>query len=183
MLWEVFLIGLIIGWLRKGRIKNLSRLSLKGWPLILLAVLIQAAIMIDYAASLNFLVVFYPLLYITSFILLIIFFFLQGKQTGFIIIGFGIFLNLLVIGANGGAMPVDITQTPSDIAEQPADGINSPFHTHITDDTKLEFLGDRISIPYRTNHLLSVGDIIMAFGVAFLIQQKMHKKRKRGRYR
>lgn len=176
MLWEAILTGVIAGWLRSGSINNLNRLSLTGWPLILAAVLIQAAILVDHAASLNYLVSFYPLLYIASFILLMAFFFLQGKQAGFIIIGFGIFLNLLVIGANGGAMPVDITRVPSHLAEEIADGTKSPFHTHITDDTKLEFLGDRISVPYKPNHLLSIGDLILAFGVAFLIQQKMLKK-------
>ncbi len=183
MLWEAVLLGLIIGWLRNGKFKNLSQLSLPGWPLIMLAVLIQAAIWIDFTASLNFLTSLYPILYILSFVVLIVFFFLQGRQTGFIIIGLGILFNLLVITANRGMMPADSTYMPPEVAEELAAGEKSPFHTVMTDETWLGFLGDRIPVPYNRNQLLSVGDIVISAGIIILIQQGMQGKKRKKQWR
>ncbi len=183
MLWEAIILGVIIGWLRKGRLKHLSRINLKGWPLILVAVLIQAAIWVDFTISFQYLNVFYSSLYILSFILLVMFFFIQGSQPGFVIIGLGILLNTLVISANEGMMPVDSTNLPSYVLEELASGEKSPFHAAIDEDTRLEQLGDRIAVPYDHNRLLSIGDIVLAAGVVILIQQNMVKRRPGRRWR
>lgn len=183
MLWEAIILGVIIGWLRKGRLKHLSRLNLKGWPLIMVAVLIQIAIWFDFSISLQYLITLYPYLYILSFILLVMFFFIQGSQPGFVIIGLGILLNTLVISANEGMMPVDSTNLPSYVSEELAAGEKSPFHTAISEETRLEKLGDRIAVPYDRNRLLSIGDIVLAAGVVILIQQNMVKIRPERRWR
>ncbi len=177
MLWESVILGVIIGWFRKGRLKHLSLLNLKSWPFILIAVLIQAAIWIDFTTSIWFLSAFYSPLYILSFVLLVMFFFIQGNQPVFVIIGLGILLNTLVIAANEGMMPVDSTRLPAYVYEELASGGKSPFHTIIDEDTRLEYLGDRITIPYDRNRLLSIGDIILAAGMVILIQQNMVKAR------
>lgn len=177
MLWEAIILGVIIGWLRKGRLKHLNRLTLPGWPLILAAVLIQAAVWVDFAASIHFLAAIYPLLYILSFVLLMLFFFIQGGQPGFVIIGLGILLNTLVIAANEGKMPVDSTLMPPPAAEELAAGELSPFHSAIDDDTRLELLGDRIPAPYDSRRLLSIGDLVLAAGAVILIQQNMVRKK------
>lgn len=183
MLWEAIILGTLIGWLRKGRLKHLSRLNLEGWPLILVAVLIQAAIWVDFTTSFQYLNSFYPFLYILSFILLVMFFFIQGSQPGFVIIGLGILLNTLVIAANEGMMPVDSTNLPSYVFEELASGEKSPFHTPIDEDTRLEQLGDRIAVPYDRSRLLSIGDIVLAAGAVVLIQQNMVKMRPERRWR
>lgn len=183
MLWEAVLLGLIIGWLRNGKIKNLGRIPLPGWPLILLAVFIQTIIWIDFAGSFHFLTPIYPILYTLSFSILVLFFFLQGRQAGFIIIGVGILLNLLVITANQGKMPVDSTYMPPNVAEELAAGEKSPFHTVMTDETWLAFLGDRIPVPYSRNQLLSIGDIVIAAGVVVLIQQGMQGEKRKKQWR
>jgi hypothetical protein len=102
-----------------------------------------------------------------------------------IIIGLGILFNLLVITANRGMMPVDITRMPDTIAEELAGGGGSPFHTPISDETWLNFLGDRIPIPvpYFQNQLLSIGDIFMGTGILFFIQQNMLKKKQKKQWR
>ena len=183
MLWEAIILGIITGWLRKGRLKHLSRLDLKGWPLILVAVLLQVAIWIDFKTSFQYLNTFYSSLYILSFILLVMFFFIQGSQPGFVIIGLGILLNTLVITANEGMMPVDSTKLPSYVFEELASGDKSPFHAAIDEDTRLEQLGDRIAVPYDRNRLLSIGDIVLAAGAAVLIQQNMLKVRPERKWR
>lgn len=187
MFWAAALLGVIIGWVRNGKLKQLSRVSLPGWPLIIPAVFIQAAIRADFSTNSNYFSSYYPLLYISSFIILLIFVFLQNRQIGMIIIGLGILFNLLVITANRGMMPVDITRMPDTVAEDLAGGGKSPFHTPISDETWLNFLGDRIPIPipvpYFQNQLLSIGDIVMGTGILFFIQQNMLRKKQKKQWR
>ncbi len=182
MLWEAVLLGLIIGWFRNGKLKNLGRISLPGWPLIFLAVLIQTVIWIDFTTGSDFLTPLYPILYVLSFVVLVVFFFLQGRQAGFIMIGFGILLNLVVITANRGMMPVDTDYMPTEVAEELEAGEKSPFHAPMTDETWLAFLGDRIRIPYR-NQLLSIGDIVIGAGVIILIQNGMQGTKRKKQWR
>ena len=177
MLWEAILLGIIIGWLRNGKLKYLNKVSLFGWPLIILALLVQTAVWIDFNTSSGYLTTVYPFIYLISFVFLLLFIFLQNRQAGIIIIGLGILLNLLVITANRGMMPVDSTRMPSTVAKELATGVKSPFHTTITDNTWLDYLGDRIPIPYRRNQLLSIGDIFIGCGILVFLQHNMLKKR------
>ncbi|MGM0651338.1 MAG: DUF5317 family protein [Bacillota bacterium] len=123
---------------------------------------------------------YYPYLYIASFLLLLVFlfhaFFRNSLHVGFFIAGIGIYLNLLVISANSGLMPVNSANIPAQVSEELSSGESSPFHTATSDDTRLEILADIISLPYRYNQLLSIGDIIMAAGVFYIIQHQMAKK-------
>lgn len=181
MLWEAIILGIITGWLRKGSLKSLNQLSLPGWPLVAITILLQAMIWIDFVTDSLYLKNYYPYLYITSFFLLLFFlfyaFYHNSKQAGFLIAGIGVYLNLLVISANGGFMPVDSTDIPLKISEELAAGDRSPYHTVISEDTRLEILGDTIKVPYRTKHLLSIGDVVLTAGVLYIIQHEMTRKR------
>ncbi len=73
-------------------------------------------------------------------------------------------------------MPVDGTNIPPDVLEALASGGKSPFYSLINDNTALAFLGDRISIAYRPNQLLSIGDLIIAIGVFIFVQNGMLAK-------
>ncbi len=173
MFWEPIALGLLIGWLRNGEIKNLTQLSLNGWPLIFFALLIQGVVLADFSLRTTYLNTFYSFLYLGSFILLLAFIYLHRTSKGLLIIGTGILLNLVVIAANGGTMPVDGANIPPDILEALASGEKSPFYSLMNDNTALAFLGDRISIDYRPNQLLSIGDLIIAIGVFIFVQNGM----------
>ncbi|MDW7740297.1 MAG: DUF5317 domain-containing protein [Bacillota bacterium] len=177
MLWEAVLIGLIIGWLRNGKVKNLGKSSFSLWFIMFIAIAIQILIWVDYTFLPGYLASYYPYLYTLSFFLLVTFIIFQGWQFGIVIIGIGILLNFLVIAANDGKMPVDITKMPPEAAEELIASDSSPFHTAMTEETPLAILGDRISVPYKKNQLLSIGDIILAAGVTFYIQHNMRKKK------
>ncbi|HED23905.1 MAG TPA: hypothetical protein ENN91_02155 [Firmicutes bacterium] len=183
MLWEAILPGLAIGWLRKGSVKNLNRVNLVGWPLILLALLLQAVIRLDFNYFNSKLSSGYPFLYILSFILLLVFVILQKRQAGIIIFGLGILLNLLVISANQGRMPVDTSTMPAEKAAELDAGTASPFHITMIEDTPLAFLGDIIPLPCSENRLVSIGDILLGAGTAIYIQQNMTKKKKKRKWR
>lgn len=181
MLWEAIILGIVTGWLRKGSLKSLNKLSLPGLPLVAMAILFQVLIWVDFSANYLLIEHYYPYLYITSLLFLLIFlfnaFYRNIKQIGFLIAGIGIYLNLLVISANGGFMPVDSTTISLQVSEELAAGDRSPYHTVISDDTRLEILGDTIKVPYRTRQLLSIGDVVLAAGVLYIIQHEMTRKR------
>ncbi len=178
MLWEAIILGVIVGWLRKGEIKNLNCIDLTGWPLIMLALFIQGFILFDFNFQVYYLKPIYPYLYIASFIILLIFVYLHRTDIGLLVIGAGILLNLVVIAFNGGMMPVDSTAIPPDVLEELAAGEKSPFHRPADDQTLFAFLGDRIPLFYRPNQLLSIGDLVLGGGVLIFVQQHMLGKSK-----
>ncbi|OPL15013.1 MAG: hypothetical protein AVO34_00410 [Firmicutes bacterium ML8_F2] len=183
MLWEAVLLGLAIGWFRKGSSKNLNHVNLIGWPIIILALLIQAIIRLDFAYFDGTFELLYSYFYVFSFVFLLVVVFLQEKQTGIIIFGLGILLNLLVITANEGRMPVNPSEMPLQKANELSSGTASPFHTVMDEDSWLAFLGDHISLPYSKNRLISIGDIILGAGIAIYIQHNMLKKNKLRKWR
>lgn len=99
--------------------------------------------------------------------------YLNRNYKGLLAIGAGILLNLIVIVANEGMMPVDGTKLPPDVMKALAAGDKSPFHTIMNDNTTLAILGDRFNFFYRPNQLLSIGDLIIAAGVFILTQETM----------
>jgi len=179
LLWETLILGLLVGWLRNGRIKQLNQVHINSWPLIIIAVSIQGLIWFDFHYKVLHLSAIYPFLYIGSFIILLASIIPFMNNFGLMVVGTGILLNLVVIAVNGGMMPVDGTALPPDILKELAAGEKSPFHKPMDEDTLFVFLGDRISIFYRPNQLLSVGDLFIGGGIFLFVQQKMLKKRKR----
>lgn len=175
MLWEAILLGVMIGWLIKGRIKNLNNLELRGWPLIITAIALQTIILADFHFQ-GYLEPYSPYLYMLSFLLLLVFTVMQKLQTGIILIGIGILLNLIVITANQGKMPVDTSRLPDNVALELAAGTISPFYTNSDEKTNLSFLGDWIPVWYKDNRLLSIGDLLLALGVIVYIPDSMQKK-------
>jgi hypothetical protein len=178
LLWEAVLLGIIIGWLRNGKLKLLNKLKLPLWPLIIIALFIQATIRIDFSSQSGYLAPYYSYLYIGSFILLLFFIAFQKWELGILLIGLGIFLNFAVITANQGRMPVDPAYMPASSAEELVAGGKSPIHTAMNANTSLSFLGDRIPAPHKKNHLLSLGDLVLGAGVIIFIQHNMRKKHK-----
>ncbi len=174
MLWEAVGLGLFAGWLRQGSIKQLKQINIISWPLIILALLIQGLIWIDFNLQDSYLNSIYPLLYTFSFIILLISIIPHRNSAGLLIIGAGILLNLIVIAANGGMMPVDGSALPPDVLQELSAGKKSPFHTPMNEETLFAFLGDRITLFYRPNQLFSLGDLVIGAGAFVFIQQNMH---------
>ena len=92
---------------------------------------------------------------------------------GAILFGAGLTLNLIVILAFGGRMPVLL---PRDIDPNSAvlavlKGGLDPLHVALQQPQGLWFLGDVFAIPGIAGHasLVSIGDLLMAAGVAWLI--------------
>jgi hypothetical protein len=94
---------------------------------------------------------------------------------GLLIAGIGMALNVLVITANG-AMPVLERSADAAGVEQSLEDA-SLKHEPLDEDTVLPWLGDAIPVaPFK--EVLSVGDVVLALGLARLVDARMtaHKK-------
>ncbi len=167
-------LAMVVSWFRGGRLRDVVSLDFsRGW-IVLVALLVQVAALSLLGSDSQY----FPALYIFSFLGLFVFFALNLKLPWIWLISIGVALNFIVITANGGYMPVDITLVDQAPLTTEALGHARP----ITDTTILSFLGDvipvRIGVP-GFNGLISVGDIILALGAALFIQWGMLSSRPR----
>ena len=107
---------------------------------------------------------------------MLIFVYINRKQPGMYLIGLGLFLNLLAIAANSGAMPVDPVKLTLLAREKLLGGMASPLHTPIVSTTRMAFLGDIFRVPYGDCRMISWGDIGLSAGLFYFIQQGMRGK-------
>lgn len=174
MLIESLILALLVGLLAGGKLKNLMQLKLKGQIFLILAVILQA---IAFQATQHH---FWqepnevmPMLHTISYLFLLGFAWLNRALPGIPIFAAGVALNALVIGLNGGIMPVDPAILPE--ASQQALLKGTGTHGLLTEGTKLKFLADRFyaEIPGLTKQLFSLGDVFIDIGIGFLIIKTM----------
>jgi hypothetical protein len=123
---------------------------------------------------------FIPAILFSSQLLLLIFVWLNRKQSGFLLLGLGLLLNFSVISLNGGMMPISPetaslliepgTKVDLQIGQRVGTGKDILFQA---EDTKLSFLSDRLTlskwIPLRL--AFSIGDILISIGAFWLLWQ------------
>lgn len=94
---------------------------------------------------------------------------------GLMLAGAGMALNVVVIAANG-AMPVlERSAEAAGVARSLEDA--SLKHELLDEDTALPWLGDAIPVP-PFKEVLSVGDVVLALGVARVVDARMMSRRK-----
>jgi len=176
LLWAVPL-GILIGYLRRGRLANLSKLNLRGAWLILIALAIQLLI---FPLSRQPIISFgTEYLHLASYALLVVFVILNWREWGILAMGVGMLLNLIVITANGGYMPTrpellevagrqEATKALREVGKYGNNILMGP-------DTPLGFLGDIFSVPawVPLANVFSVGDLLLALGLIYFLQAKM----------
>jgi len=110
---------------------------------------------------------------------------LNIKMPGLIFIIFGLLLNILVISANGGFMPVTLEALSRAGLGHMALGTGNGARVMASKDvilsreaTRLWFLSDILvlSKPFPLGSVFSVGDILLALGVFVLLQRTMCSK-------
>lgn len=166
---------------RKGKFRNIEKIEIKGYYLLLIAAGIQ--IISSILKGIGFINGFnlergLLFLHILSYIFMIVCVILNLKKNSMKAFLIGIILNFIVIFANGGKMPVSLNGIK---------GINdnigsvlpiSEFdikHQGVTSDTKFVYLSDIILIPepYPVPKILSVGDIFIMIGLFIFLQEAM----------
>jgi len=176
MVFDGIIFSLIVGFLRKGNLRALAQLKLKGgWIFPLLLVVEIAVFMLQNDSKL--LGQFSGSIYIVVYVLGLLFLLMNRKNPGFILILLGVFLNFLVMVTNGGRMPVSL-HAASILEPGYLDILKEQLyakHTSLTESTKLGFLGDIIPItdPYPRTQIISIGDVVMNIGAFLFIQYLM----------
>lgn len=168
------LIGLLLGYLRGGRVEHLSLLRLRSLWLVGIALVIQLAIFPLFSAR--------PLLpYATSFFHLLsyglatVFLVLNYRLFPLLVIGSGALLNLLVITVNGGFMP----SSPAALIRSGSYRVAARLLEEgifgnvilMSEETRLNFLGDILFLPRALplSTAFSVGDLVLALGLIWLV--------------
>jgi hypothetical protein len=186
MVYDGIVIGLIVGFLRAGcrnGIAALSQIRIKGGLIFPILLAIQFLLYflhdkVPIIAQYNgymFMAVYAAGLYVLV---------LNRKEKGFWWIFAGVALNFLVMLVNGGKMPVSVEAAsildPKYVEILKNETVSSK-HIALNDSTLLPFLGDIIPLtkPYVRSQVISIGDVIMNFGIFLYIQYVMisHKKR------
>jgi len=178
MLIGTVVFALLAGWLKGGKLRLLAEIKLYGIWLIPLALAVQALV---YWAAVKGIRLgpswLAPVLHTASYGLLLIFVLLNFQGPGVRVLGLGILLNAVVIGFNGGLMPVDpaYLPEPNRLALLAGQGT----HSLMTEKTSLSFLADRLFlyVPGLRREWFSIGDILIDIGVFVLIFENMTRPR------
>ena len=184
----VLVVSLAVALVRGGRLSRLSELtSLQKWELIFGAFAIQYVLAILGHKGSATLVSVGPLLHVISYVILLIVVWYNRHLNGFFIIGLGIFLNFVVILANGGSMPVSVEGAIRAGLQDMLPLLRSEtyvLHSVLTEQTRLKFLADVIVLPppYPRPKVLSLGDVVMAVGLFIFTQHWVPKSTPRKMY-
>lgn len=171
--------GLLVGFARGGRLSNFSRLPLRHAWLALLALASQIAAFSPLAQLTSDLSA--PI-YLASNAILILAVVINLRLGGMRLLGVGLLCNALVIGLNGGYMPVSSASQRLAGLEHWAERLEEQGRYSntvlMTEDTRLPVLGDVIPwpwpIPFR--NVYSVGDFLIGLGGFWLVVRGMGEK-------
>lgn len=173
MIWLAAIgLGLLAGYAARGRIENLAHLHFR-WPWLVVAVLVVRVatvltplhrvegVQYVYAVSLAGLVA-WTIWHV-------------NHVPGILLVAAGSALNLLVIAANGGRMPV-APELAASLVQQGHAG----QYIVMTSDTHLNWLADGIVLPGFVGRglveLYSPGDLVVALGIAVVIALAMRSR-------
>lgn len=170
------IVSLIVALLRGGSLLRLGQLHIRHAYLILLGLALQLFIFSPLGARWEARIVY---LYLASLALLLLAVALNRDLPGITLLGLGLFLNLLVIAANGGLMPISLEAARRAglsyvVAALEAAGCYRNVAL-MDEGTKLRFLGDSIVVgyPLPSAIVFSPGDILVALGVFIFLQWAM----------
>ena len=161
----VLVISIVVGWVRGGKLRNLTEIRVRMWWLLPLGFLILAASNFVPTDMHEFAVV----LVLLSYVPLLLFVWLNREASGIWIAGLGILMNFTVILLNGG-MPV--LEEAAIIAGETGELQLDAKHVLLTDETRLPFLADIIPLP---GAVLSLGDVFLAIGVGVFLEDQMRQ--------
>ena len=116
-----------------------------------------------------------------TYVMILAFCWLNRRVSGMLIVTIGVCLNVLVITLNQG-MP-----TKDDVVERNGRTVHVPIertvkHRPAEDDDLLPFLGDVLTVPGFERQQFSIGDIVIALGVADVCFEASRRPRRRGDY-
>jgi hypothetical protein len=169
------LVGVTLGYVSGGRLRNLGRIALSRPWLVLTALGMQVVAFSPVGAALV------PpssvILHFASYGLLVWFVVLNRSYLGVLVAGLGMGLNLLAITANGGYMPASRAALALAGNAYAGEALNNS--AVIGAATRLAFLGDIFAVPawVPAANVFSVGDALIVAGIAALLVVSMRGPR------
>ncbi|MCG0275308.1 MAG: DUF5317 domain-containing protein [Thermosediminibacteraceae bacterium] len=182
MLLDFMALSIIVGILRRGKFKNLAEIPLKKVEIIFLSFIIRYIPLFMKSSFKEFFSEYMLLISVTSYVLLLYGLCSNWHLKPMRLVALGVLLNFLAIIASGGKMPVSLWAVDAaGLEEFKSDLFNPdyPYHVAMTSTTRLKIFGDIIPLPrpYPRPKVFSIGDLLMAIGVFFLVQEAMLKKK------
>lgn len=173
LFFAVIAAALAIAVLIGGDVRRLSQIRIRHIELLLAAFAVKVVVALLGTAHTEMAVtVARPLNIIGAALLLAVVWF-NRRIPGALLFGTGLTLNLIVIIAFFGRMPVLLPRDadPNSAALALLKGGLDPLHIALEHPQGLWFIGDILTIPSIGGHssLVSIGDLLMAAGVAWLI--------------
>ncbi len=182
ILLAAFVVALIIAWLRGGRLSRLAGLPLRNGWLILLAFVMQYYLVYVPAGKAQGLLDPTALLHIGSYVVLGVAIWQNRHLPGITLLGLGALLNLAVILANGGFMPIEPEAVRRLGHEDRVVSLEPGYRVYLAKDivlpreqTRLWPLSDIFVLarPFPIPTAFSPGDVLIAAGVFVLLQRAM----------
>lgn len=176
MIIEAFVLSVVIGFTRKGSLRNLGRIPLRHFYLFCVPFLLFAAVSgIALSAGQKSLMPYIRIADIGQHAVLLIAIFLNLHMREMWMVAAGTFSNFAALAANGGAMPVSMDALKS-AGLAGVLGTQPVRHALLTPETRLKPLTDVIPVhtfsPFLSQ-VVSVGDLLIAVGLFILIQHYM----------
>ena len=176
MFIEGLIFAVIIGYILKGKIRNLENVDIKGVYLVFISFFIEFFIIIGIRKGIFNIGIFTYMLDLIMYTLLTIFIYINRKDKYIVLMGIGFLLNAIAIFLNGGAMPV--SAKAAEIAGITLDISNEGLYTLINENTRVWFLGDVIPKTFLRNFAISIGDIVAMLGLMLFVITGMKKTAK-----
>lgn len=174
MFIEVIIFSIIIGYLLRGRLKNLERCSINSVWMVFAAFIIEFFVVIFIEKGILVRGTITLILDILMYGLLFIFAYKNRKNVFIDIMTFGFLLNAIAIFTNGGAMPVSVKAL--NIASMSHNVEKEGLYRIANENTRFWFLCDIIPKTFLRNFVVSIGDITAAAGIMGFIICGMKKK-------
>lgn len=182
MFIEAILFSLIIGLIRGGKLRRFKAINHKSSWIFILGMLIQYVLIflnrIEEMKAINNILVYTKEIFIVSYILILIGILTNIKFRSLWAILVGFVLNFIALATNGWKMPVlldGIRLIGLDGLYEIIEKGNSSLYVPISEGIKYPILGNIIifSNPYPIARIISLGDMIISFGIFALIQEIM----------
>jgi len=173
------IIGLLWSYLRKGRIRYLTDRPIKWKGLAIGAFGIQLVIFSDLPFVSAFSQSLLAACHILSYVMILIFVFLNRRDLGICILGIGVLLNFIAILSNGGYMPTTAENLRMTSMAEHADALEqgkvSNNSVAMTGETLFPFLSDIFVLPawLPLSNVFSIGDVLIGIGVCIYLIRNM----------
>lgn len=178
MLIESMVVSIFFGKIRGGKFSRLSNIKFKNVWVFILALIIQAAIVLFGVNGNEYVLKYIRELNIASYVLLFIGIIINIEQRTLLIVLLGMIMNIFVMFSNGWRTPISIDGLIlagySELAEITLSG-KLAFYAPLDAASKYGLLGKIITIPppYFFPQVLSIGDIFISMGLFLFVQHVM----------